>query len=169
MTLPELIELANTLPALDAEIATKQAELDALVKRREEFAHTVLVDAFRQSNLEELTLTDGTKLSLKSKYFGSIPKEGSRYMDAMNWLRDNNHGGIIKSEVRVDVGRDEQARVAAKAALIDAGFLPVLNESVHSATLTAFINEQIAVDPAFPKDMFNVILREEISLKKPRS
>lgn len=169
MTLPELIDLAGTLPVLDSEIAAAQAVVDALVKKREAFAHTVLVDAFRQSGLEELTLSDGTKLTLKSKYFGSIPKEGSRYLDAMCWLRDNNHGGIIKSKVEVDVGRDDEARVKALAVLRDEGFLPTFSEGVHNATLTAFINERIAADPTFPKDLFNVVLREEITLKSPRS
>lgn len=169
MTLPALIALANTLPDLDARIEEKQAELNALIKQRDSFATTVLVDAFRQSGLEDLTLTDGTKLSLKSKYFGSIPKEGSRYLDAMTWLRDNNHEGIIKTKVEVDVGRDVAARELAVTTLRDNGLLPVVNEGVHNATLTAFLNEQIAVDPAFPKDLFNVLLKEEIVLKRPRS
>lgn len=72
----------------------------------------------------------------------SWPEERRRA--AFSWLEGNGHGDLIKTEVVVKFPREARARAIKFAAQAEkSGLSPVVRESVHSQTLTAWLKEQV--------------------------
>lgn len=168
MTIEELIQLTEFVRQLDGEITTAEAKLKELQDKRKDIVSKTLVDAFRECGLDELKLADGTKYSLKSAYVGSI-SEANREA-AMSWLREHRHEGIIKDVVTIPFGAggdsEFKRQVIERLRLMEVTF--DRKETVHPQTLNAFVNEQVANDPSFPKELFSATLIEKVEPGKKR-
>ena len=85
----------------------------------------------------------------------SIPvakKEG-----AYTWLRDNGLGDIIKNEVTVAFGRNEDNKAIAYATLAQGqGYQPVQKLKVEPMTLKALVRERLESGLEMPSDLFNL-------------
>ena len=63
---------------------------------------------------------------------------------AFNWLRENGLGDIIKNEISVSFGRNEDNKAADYAALAEErGFQPTQKLKVEPMTLKALVRERI--------------------------
>ena len=108
-------------------------------------------EALAECGLSELKLTDGQKISVQTYYSASIPKD--KINDALDWLRDNGHGDLIKNTVSIDYGKGED-NVAAdmKQKLHEAGQSFTDKTGVHPQTLKAFAREQTETGKNLPLD-----------------
>ena len=88
--------------------------LEADLKAAKELARTIreqeLPEAMQSANLMEIKLTDGSKISIEQFYKGHI-SEANRDK-AHDWLMANGHGGIIKHEITVKFGKDEDEKAS---------------------------------------------------------
>jgi hypothetical protein len=84
----------------------------------------------------------------------------------MSWLVDNNHGSLIKNEVTLKFGKDEDEKAAATVeSLKQQGLSPSQKQGVHPQTLNAFIKEQITSGKDIPSDIFGIYVGSRANIK----
>lgn len=156
-------------------LAEKQLELEARIKKGEDFLKELKAEHRRISeselptlmaeySLTGLTLADGSKLAIQSYVSASIPKD--RVHEAHQWLTEQGHGDLIKHTVSVSLGREPEEAERAVSALREQGFDPVDNEAVHHSTLKAFVKEQVEAGRPIPLELFGAYLGQKTTIKK---
>lgn len=143
-----LVEQESLVAVLEEDL--KNAKAAALKTKRED-----LPELMREFGLLELRLDTGQRIEVKEDIECKIPE--NRRTEAMAWLNGHGFGGLIKTVVTVEFGRGEietAEQLAGK--LIDDGLPAVALETVHPATLKAFVNEQLAAGQSVPFDLFGV-------------
>ena len=115
---------------------------------------TDLPNAMLQAGVSEIRLPNGQRITIKEDVYASIPKD-HRYHEAMDWLRENGFGDIIKNEITVTFGKGEEE--SAQELLNDLaqhGWSNTNKIAVHPSTLKALIREQLAKGANIPLDVF---------------
>ena len=152
------VDLEKTVERLKEE--TKQAEKDLREVSDDQIPQEML-----SLGLSALVLEDGSKLSIKDVYSASIPKY--RNKEAIQWLRDHEHDGMIKSLVSLSFGREEQElRSKVFKQLKASGFSPEETDSVHSGTLKAWVKECEENGIKIPHDLFGVYVGKRANIKQ---
>ena len=124
-----------------------------------------LPEAMQEANLAEIVLTNGSKISVKPFYKGYISEENRE--DAMAWLVDNNHGSLIKNEVTLKFGKDEDEKATVTVEqLKQQGLDPNVKQGVHPQTLNAFIKEQIIGGKDIPAETFGIFVGSRANIKQ---
>jgi hypothetical protein len=109
----------------------------------------------QEMNISTLKLADGSAVEVKPIYGASISAE--RKEEAFNWLRKNDLGDLIKNEVTVSFGRNEDNKAIAYANLAaENGYQPSQKLKVEPMTLKALVRERIEAGKDMPSDLFNV-------------
>ena len=153
ISLTEMKQLADALK--EAEEATSKADAKLKeAKERERFIREETIPAAMQEmGLESITLDTGEKLTVKQEVYASIPSAGKPA--AYAWLNDNGYGGLIKVAVELQFAKGEQDdAVQLTKELRERGLEVSAFEDVHSATLKAFLKEQISSGKNIPLDLF---------------
>jgi len=138
----------------DAILAT-ETQLKELKKQADKLSQEVIPTMMQEMNLSTLKLHDGSAVEVKPFVFASIPSD--RKDEAYNWLRANGLGDIIKNEVTVAFGKEEDAKAAEYANLAQGqGYEPSQKLKVEPSTLRAMVRERIESGSDVPTDLFNV-------------
>ena len=117
--------------------------------------------------LSSLKLADGSAVDVKPYYAANISIANREA--AYNWLRQNGLGDIIKNEISVSFGRNEDNKAAEYAALAKGqGFQPTQKLKVEPMTLKALVRERVEAGKEMPTDIFNVFVgnRTKITRKQ---
>lgn len=150
----EVSALAQTLLEADRDVAELEEKLSARKEQARVLREESLPMAMMELGLKQLMLDSGEKISVKQEVFATLTK--GRKEEALSWLEEHGFGGLIKTEVSTQFGRDEL--VAAKSLvekLEGMGLAATMNRDVHPQTLRAFLREQLeAATPNLPLDMF---------------
>jgi len=86
---------------------------------------------------------------------------------AYNWLRSNGLGDIIKNEITVSFGRNEDNKAAEYANLAKGqGYQPTQKLKVEPMTLKALVRERIEAGKEMPTDIFNVFVGNRTTIKR---
>ena len=165
--LSSISAMANDLLALELKIEETRTELKALEQQHRLIAEGALPEALQAANLAEIVLSDGTKLSSAPFYKGHISEKNRPA--AVQWLMDNGHGGIIKNEVLLKFGRDEDERAQATiASLQQRGLSPSVRQGVHPQTLNAFVKEQLTNGRDLPPILFGIYVGSRAKIERKR-
>lgn len=172
-SLKRVSALAQELLDLDNEIGALTTLLEEKQKERRRIAEHTLPELLDEIGLSDFTLTDGRKLCVQSQVFASIPSKTAidkerdpvvkaamreRTLAAFTWLERNGYGALISREVKAKFKKGEGS-LATKAieALGELGMTAVSDLSVHPATLSAFVKEQLANGREdLPFDLLNI-------------
>ena len=118
-----------------------------------------------EMGLSHLKLMDGSSVDVKPNYSASISIANRE--KAFNWLRDNGLGDIIKNEILVSFGRNEDNKAADYAALAEErGYQPTQKLKVEPMTLKAMVRERIEKGLDMPMDIFNVFVGNQTKLTR---
>ena len=91
-----------------------------------------------EMGLSHLKLMDGSSVDVKPFYSANITVANKE--KAFKWLRDNGLGDIIKNEISVSFGRNEENKAADYASLAqERGFQPTQKLKVEPMTLKALV------------------------------
>ena len=159
----------GTLAAMATE---KMAEIEkiesALTEKKIELniiLHRDLPDAMDAANCKEFTTADGRKLTVKSVVAASIP--AARLTEAMQWLRDNGHEGLIKHMITIAVDRGKDNIVPAIITQVqnDYGVNADDKSVVHPQTLAAFCREQLAEGKELPAELLGLYVNRIVQIK----
>lgn len=158
------IELSQKTQVLAQELAVKQRkadklkeELTALNKRINEISFKLLPDLFNEQGLTNLATAEGVSLELTPYFKASIPVDmpPEQRENALAYVRDNAPE-IIKTEVSLTFSPMEyEAALEAINALRDIGAEPIIQETVHWSTLTAWVKNEFMEGRELDLDVIN--------------
>jgi len=143
------------LQQLEKNIKAKEQDLKSLKETAGKISGEVIPTLMGEMSLSSLKLADGSSVDVKKIYGASIPIE--KREAAFNWLRNNDLGDIIKNEVTVSFGRNEDNKAADYAVLAQGqGYQPIQKLKVEPMTLKALVRERVESGKDMPSDLFNV-------------
>jgi hypothetical protein len=101
-----LSDQVEKLKDLEDSIVAKEEELKQLKQQADAISGEVIPTMMQELNISTLKLADGSAVEVKPVYGASISAE--RKEEAFEWLRSNGLGDLIKNEVTVSFGRNEE-------------------------------------------------------------
>ena len=136
-----------------------------LKKEFERLSGEVIPTMMAEMGLSHLKLMDGSSVDVKPNYSASISIANRE--KAFNWLRENGLGDIIKNEISVAFGRNEDNKAADYAALAEErGFQPTQKLKVEPMTLKALVRERLEAGKSMPTEIFNVFVGNKTTIKR---
>jgi len=140
---------------LEDQIKNVEDNLKSLKQKADTLSGEVIPTMMTEMNISTMKLADGSAIEVKPVYGASIPKD--RQEEAFNWLRENGLGDLIKNEVTVSFGRNEDNKAAEYAVLAQGqGYQPTQKLKVEPMTLKALVRERLEAGKEMPSDLFNV-------------
>ncbi len=144
------MSLEDALDAAEKEVKKIKADL-VIVAEKE------IPEVLDRAEIETITLSDGSVISIKTSYQAHISEEHRK--KAFAWLRKKNLDGLIKHDVTVPFAKGEEKKAQTFLKWIR-GKMPdheiTDKEAVHAQTLKAFVREQIENGKNIPMDLFGV-------------
>ena len=143
------------LKQLEDDLVEKEKELKELKRHIDLVSGEVIPTMMQEMNISTLKLADGSSVEVKPVYGASITVANKEA--AYTWLRENGLGDLIKNEIIVSFGRNEDNKASSYATLAKGqGFEPVQKLKVEPMTLKALVRERLESGQEMPSDLFNV-------------
>ena len=160
-----LADQVERLEACDKSIEEMEAKLKNLKKSRDVISGDIIPTMMSEMGLAELKLHDGSHLKVSTSYRATITEANKEA--AFNWLRENGLGDIIKNEISVSFGRNEDNKAADYAELAKGqGFQPTQKMKVEPMTLKALVRERIEAGKEMPTEIFGVFSENKTTIKR---
>ena len=106
--LKRVTDLAERQKKLEQQLAIKEEELKAIKAALMQVKTVDLPELMNELNLNMFELADGSKVSITHDLRAYVRDEDKFVV--FNWLRENNHGSIIKSKVEASFGKGEEKK-----------------------------------------------------------
>ena len=149
-----LANQVKSLKELEDELKADEESLKNKKKEIERISGEVIPTMLSEMGLSSLKLADGSAVDVKPYYAANISIANREA--AYSWLRSNGLGDIIKNDITVSFGRDEDNKAADYANLARGqGFEPTQKLKVEPMTLKALVRERIEAGKDMPMDIFN--------------
>ena len=160
-----LADQVERLEGVSSEIEDTEARIKLLKKKRDHISGEVIPTMMSEMGLAELKLHDGSHLKVSTSYRATITEANKE--SAFNWLRNNGLGDIIKNEILVSFGRNEDNKAANYAELAKGqGFQPTQKMKVEPMTLKALVRERIEAGKEMPTEIFGVFSENKTTIKR---
>ena len=160
-----LADQVEKLNILDQQVVLLEKDLKQKKKNFEHLSGEVIPTMMAEMGLSQLKLMDGSSVDVKPNYSANITIANRDA--AFNWLRNNGLGDIIKNEILVSFGRNEDNKAADYAALAqERGFQPTQKLKVEPMTLKALVRERIEAGKEMPTELFNVFVGNKTTIKR---
>ena len=162
--------LADQVERLEAMQQQLEIQEDAIKEKKKQIQHIsgeVIPTMMSEMGLAELKLHDGSHLKVSTTYRATISEANKEA--AFNWLRNNGLGDIIKNEISVSFGRNEDNKAADYAELAKSnGFQPTQKMKVAPMTLKALVRERIEAGKEMPTEIFGVYSENKTTIKRSK-
>ena len=159
----DIATACNKLLDIQKEVSALE---DKLKKKKEEelkLSENEIPNLMQKAGAASIKLTDGTAVEIKPYYGARIP--ASRTEEAFDWLRENNFADLIKNNVTLTFGRNEDNMAKSLVdELRQKGHNVKQAEKVEPMTLKAFVREQIEKGKDVPADLFGVYVATRTKL-----
>ena len=160
-----LADQVKRLRDLEDQVKTDEQALKNKQREVERISGEIIPTLLSEMGLSSIKLADGSAVDVKPYYAASISIKNREA--AYNWLRENGLGDIIKNEVSVSFGKNEDNKAAAYANLAQSqGFQPTQKMKVEPMTLKALVRERIENGKDMPMDIFNVFVGNRTKLTR---
>ena len=160
-----LADQVQRLEGLLQKIETSENNLKDLKKAYQHISGEVIPTMMSEMGLSELKLQDGSHLKVATSYRATITEANKEA--AFTWLRNNGLGDIIKNEISVSFGRNEDNKAADYAALAqERGYQPTQKLKVEPMTLKALVRERLEAGKEMPTEIFNVFVGNKTTIKR---
>ena len=161
-------KLANKIKEMQAiqkDIEQNEEYLKQRKKDLEQVSGEAIPTMLSEMGLSYLKLADGSSVEVKTNYSATITQANKE--KAFNWLRENGLGDIIKNEMTVSFGRNEDNKAAEYAELAKGqGYQPTQKLKVEPMTLKALVRERIEAGKPMPTEIFNVFIGNKTTIKR---
>lgn len=139
----KLANLVSDQIAAERAVEHAEAALTTAQERLRRVSEVELPEFMENTmGLSETTTRDGVKVKIKEVVRAGITKE--RAAKALNWLRANGAGALIKRVVSVQFTKGQDANADELTKVIHAaGFEPEDGAGVHAQTLGAWVREKL--------------------------
>jgi len=160
--------LADQVERLEAMQQQLTIQEDAVKEKKKQIEHIsgeVIPTMMTEMGLSELKLQDGSHLKVSTSYKAHISEANKEA--AYNWLRNNGLGDIIKNEISVSFGKDEDNKAASYVDLAKSqGLEPSRKMKVEPMTLKALVRERIEAGKEMPTEIFGVFTENKTTIKR---
>ena len=164
-SLQTLADQVEKLESLQARLDLQEDNIKNTKKQLEYISGEVIPTMMSEMGLSHLKLMDGSSVDVKPNYSANISVANRE--KAFNWLRENGLGDIIKNEISVSFGRNEDNKAADYAALAEErGFQPTQKLKVEPMTLKALVRERLEAGKTMPTEIFNVFVGNKTTIKR---
>ena len=154
----KLRDLEDQVKADEQALKNKQREVERI-------SGEIIPTLLSEMGLSSLKLADGSAVEVKPYYAASFSIKNREA--AYSWLRENGLGDIIKNDITVSFGRNEDNKAAHYANLAKSqGFEPTQKLKVEPMTLKALVRERIEKGLDMPMDTFNVFVGNRTKLTR---
>lgn len=155
VNLGEVGALARALTEAEDDIERIEAQLKVAKERERRLREEDLPAAMAELGLTKIKLETGETIETKLDVYCAIT--AAQKGVAFEWLDGHGFGGLIKSELSVDFGRDELglAKEMAKTIAESYGKSASLSQAVAPQTLKAWLKEQLTAGADVPLSLFN--------------
>ena len=161
-------KLADKIKELQAHQQQLEVQEDSIKQKKKDIEHLsgeVIPTMLSEMGLSFLKLQDGSSIEVKTNYSATITQANKEA--AFNWLRENGLGDIIKNEISVSFGRNEDNKAADYAELAKGqGLEPQQKLKVEPMTLKALVRERIEAGKEMPTELFNVFIGNKTTIKR---
>ena len=139
----DLGEACNELDNVRQYISDKEAEIKKAKEREFQLENEIIPSMIESAGVKSLTLTDGSKVSIKDQLRANITMENEDY--CFNRLEQLGLSDVIKNEVKLTFGRGQDSDATnLMTELQDRGLYPSNKKAVAWNTLSKLVEEQIA-------------------------
>jgi hypothetical protein len=151
---------------LDSEIENMEETLKDMKREREVLSSETIPTKMQELGINETTMKDGSKVTVKEGFHCRIPK--AKEEEALQYLKDNDLGDIIKNMVSTSFGTGEDNMAGDLAGYIESNFgiTPEVKKSVHPSTLKATLKKRHEEGLTDPDDLFGIFIRPETKITK---
>ncbi len=159
----DIATACNKLLDIQKEVSALENQLKKKKEQELKLSEQDIPNLMQKAGAASIKLTDGTAVEIKPYYGARIP--ASRTEEAFDWLRENNYADLIKNNVTLTFGRNEDNM--AKSLVDDLrnkGHNVKQAEKVEPMTLKAFVREQIEKGKDVPADLFGVYVATRTKL-----
>ena len=160
-----LADQVQRLESLQGRLELQEENIKNTKKELEHVSGEIIPTMMSEMGLSHLKLMDGSSVDVKPHYSATITiahKEA-----AFTWLRNNGLGDIIKNEISVSFGRNEDNKAADYAVLAqERGFQPTQKLKVEPMTLKALVRERIEAGKEMPTELFNIFVGNKTTIKR---
>jgi len=154
----KLRAMEDQLKIMEEALKTRKKEIDRI-------SGEVIPTMLSEMGLSQLKLADGSSVDVKPFYSATISAQNKD--KAYSWLRTNGLGDIIKNEISVSFGRNEDNKAASYADLAKSnGFQPTQKLKVEPMTLKALVRERIEAGKEMPTEIFNIFVGNKTTIKR---
>lgn len=164
--LTALQELGIKLQEQLKKVAKISGELEAANKELYKMQLITIPDAMAEVGMKSFKLEDGTTFEVEPFYSASIKEENRD--KAHEWLEVNGHGGLIKNELTIDLGRGEgtDELVQEFRKIADEKEVQLSRKkSVHASTLKAWVKEMATKNQLPPLDIFGIFIGKKADVQ----
>ena len=149
----ELSEQIEKLKSIGAQVLATEIKLKELKEQEKYINNFTIPELMEKMNLSTLKLKDGSELSVKKIY--SATMKADKKAQAIQWLRNNGLGDIVKNEITVNFGQCEENKAAEYATLAKGqGYEPSQKEAVHAMTLKVTMEDWKNKGNEVPENLF---------------
>ena len=160
-----LADQVERLEILNLEIEQAEEALKNKKKNHNHLSGEVIPTMMAEMGLSHLKLMDGSSVDVKTDYKAHITIANKE--SAFNWLRNNGLGDIIKNEISVSFGNNEDNKAADYAALAqERGYQPTQKLKVEPSTLKALVRERIEAGKEMPTELFSIFAGNKTTIKR---
>ena len=160
----EISEACNKLTSQNQKVETIQKSLKEAEEEARRLSEEVIPTLMQQAGVSSIKLDNGTSVEVSPYYYAKISED--RKAEAFQWLRENNHGDLIKNNVSVSFGKGEDSNaVNLKSELEAKGLVVDQKQDVHWQTLRGFVKEQIEKNKTLPSETFGLYIANRTKIK----
>ena len=160
-----LADQVEKLEALQKRLELQEDNIKNTKKELDHLSGEVIPTMMSEMGLSHLKLMDGSSVDVKPNYSASISVANREA--AFAWLRNNGLGDIIKNEISVSFGRNEDNKAADYANLAESqGYQPQQKLKVEPMTLKALVRERLEAGKEMPTEIFNVFVGNKTTIKR---
>ena len=161
----KLADKIKEMQALQQQLQLQEESVKQRKKEIEYLSGEVIPTMLSEMGLSFLKLAAGSSIEVKTNYRAHIKEDNKER--AFNWLRENGLGDIIKNEISVSFGRNEDNKAAGYAELAKSqGLNPMQKLKVEPMTLKALVRERIEAGKELPTELFGVYTENKTTVKR---
>ena len=160
----ELSEAIEQLKSVGAQVLATESKLKELKEQEKYINNFTIPEIMNKMNLSTVKLKDGSELSVKKVYSATI--KADKKAEAIQWLRSNGLGDIVKNEITVNFGQGEENKAMTYVNLAKGqGYEPSQKEAVHAMTLKVTMEDWKNKGKEVPEDLFWVFDGSQTKIK----
>ena len=147
------------------QLINMEKDMKKIKEQADKIGSEIIPNLLAEQGLASLKLADGSSVDIKKSYNCTIKKD--QLESAFEWLRNNGLGDIIKNEVAVQFGKDEDNKAEQLLGLaVREGYEPSQKQKVEPMTLKALFRERIEAGLDMPSEFFHTFVKDQTKISR---